>query len=306
MSRGRRSLTSPARTFVAVVGLLLLPACGGGSSSGSPTSGAEPAVVWRDIRVDNVGRRYRLYTPPEVGDSRKVPLVLALHGSLNSVQSFVDASELDDTASANGFVVAYPEALGLVWNGGFCCTSGRGDPAADLRFLDQVISDVAGVRDIDVARVYAVGMSGGGVMAYRLACGLTERLAGAASVAGAMLLDDCQPSRPISVLAIHGTADGIVPYEGGRIQGGAVAPAPPAPAIAARWAASNRCSEPQSADVDGLVRRATWSGCDRGTRVRLVTVEGGGHNWFATIYGPPNGAVDANRAIVEFFDLGRR
>ena len=299
MSEVRRSL------ILVAFALLSFTACGG-SGSGSSSSSSEPAVVWRDVRVDDVARRYRLYTPPEMGESRAVPLVLALHGSLNSVQSFVDASALDDVASANSFVVAYPEALGLVWNGGFCCTSGRGDAATDVRFLDQVISDVAGVREIDMARVYAVGVSGGGVMAYRLACRLTGRLAGAASVAGAMLLDDCQPSRPISVLAIHGTADGIVPYAGGRIQGGAVAPAPPAPAIAARWASLNQCPEPQTTEVDGLVKTETWSGCGRGVRVRLVSVDGGGHNWFATIYGPPNGAVDANVAIVDFLELGRR
>ena len=285
---------------------LAVPGCGGGSGPESTAPGPEPAVAWRQVQVDGMARRYRLYTPPAVGEDRRIPLVLALHGSENSVESFVEASELDEAASANEFVVAYPEASGLVWHGGFCCTSGRGNPTADIRFLDQVISDVAAVRRIDPARVYAVGVSGGGVMAYRLACQLTGRLAGAGSVSGAMLLEGCEPSRPISVMEIHGTADAIVPYAGGRIRGGATAPAPPAAAVVDHWALLNRCPDPPHTAVDGLVTTATWSGCADGTRVRLVTVEGGGHNWFAKVYGPPNGAVDATQSIVDYFGLARR
>lgn len=298
-------LSPSVGAFIAMTALAL-SGCGGDSGPEAAPPGPEPAVVWRDLQIDGVARRYRLYTPPTVGEDRPVPLVLALHGSENSVQSFVEATGLDQAASANEFVVAYPEASDLVWHGGFCCTGGRGDPTTDIRFLDQVISDVAAVRPIDTARVYAVGVSGGGVMAYRLACHLTGRLAGAGSVSGAMLLEDCQPARPISVMEIHGTADGIVPYAGGRIRGGATAPAPATAAVVEHWALLNRCPGPPRTEVDGLVTTATWSGCGEGAGVRLVTVEGGGHNWFAKVYGPPNGAVDATHSIVEYFGLARR
>ena len=260
----------------------------------------------RHLQVERAERVYRLYTPPDSESEGPVPLVLALHGSYNSVDSFVDASELDDAASANGFIVAYPEGVGLLWNGGFCCTSGRGSATADISFLDQVITDVAAVRRIDLRRVYAVGVSAGGVMAYRLGCDLAGRLAGVAVVTGAMVLDDCRPSPPVPVIAIHGTADGIVPYEGGRIQGGATRPAPPAIAVIERWATHNGCTGAEPPEVRGTVTIADWTGCTEGSGARLVTVEGGGHNWFLPVYGPPNGAIDATRTIVEFFGLGRR
>lgn len=290
------------RVAFGLAGMLALAACGGGSGP-SAAGDPRPAVAHRQLRMDGVDRTYRLYTPPDVEHEGPVPLVLALHGSGNSADSLVDSSELDEAASANGFIVAYPEAVGLLWNGGFCCTSGRGDPAADVRFLAEVVTDVGAVRSIDERRIYAVGVSAGAVMAYRLACDLTERFAGIGAIAGSMVLDDCYPSRPISVIVVHGTADGIVPYDGGRILGGATRPAPAATAVAERWASLDACPNPQTTDVRGAVTVATWTDCGGGTRVRLVTVDGGGHNWFLPVYGPPNGALDATAAITEFFDL---
>ncbi len=73
---------------------------------------------------------------------------------------------------------------------------------------------------MDPARVFAVGVSAGGMMAYRLGCELSGRVTGVGAVAGAMILDDCRPTRPLSVIEIHGTADQLVPYEGGRTAGG--------------------------------------------------------------------------------------
>lgn len=291
---------------VALVSLLVLAGCGGESGSPGATDDGEPAVAWRSLSVDGVARRYRLYTPPLVDDAGPMPLVLALHGSENSVESFVDASELDEAASANAFIVAYPEGQRLLWNGGLCCTSGRGNPAEDVRFLAQVVDDVASARRVDRSRVYAVGVSGGGVMAYRLGCDRSDLLAGVAAVSGAMAVDDCKPSGAVSVLTIHGTADGIVPYEGGRIRGGAIAPAPPATAVAERWASLNRCSGSPARQVEGVVTTTTWTGCADDARVRLITLEGGSHNWFSKVYGLPNGAVDATQAIADYFQLGRR
>lgn len=291
--------------LLAVLVAVLASGCGGGAGDGGDAP-AEPAVVHRRLPVGGTDRTYRLYTPPDAEDAGPVPLVVALHGSGNSVESLVDASELDQAADAGGFIVAYPAAVGISWNGGFCCTSGRGDPGADVRFIDALIADVVASRRIDESRVYAVGFSAGAIMAYRLACALADRLAGVGAIAGSMTLDDCRPSRPLSVIAIHGSADEVVPYEGGRIQGGATGPAPPAMAVAERWAELDGCAGAPKAEVRGAVASTTWTDCRGGTGVRLVTVEGGGHNWYLPVYGPPNGALDATATVTEFFGLRRR
>lgn len=295
----------PAHGLIALL-LVIAAACGGGSGNGGNDPAAEPAVVQRRIQVGGVDRTYRLYTPPDSENAGPVPLVLALHGSGNSVDSLVDASEFDEAADAGGFIVAYPQAVGISWHGGFCCTSGRGDPAADLRFVDQLISDVVASRRIDESRIYAVGFSAGGIMAYRLGCDLAARFAGVGAIAGSMVLEDCRPSRPLSVIAIHGTADDVVPYAGGRINGGATGPAAPAADVAGRWASLDGCPAGPTLEVRGPLTSTTWSNCGGGTSVRLVTVEGGGHNWFLPVYGPPNGALDATVTLTEFFGLRPR
>ena len=299
MGGGRR-----VRMAVVVI-LLALAACGGGdgeASSGAP----QPSVANRKLNVGGAERAYRLYTPPDSQDAGPVPLLLALHGSGNTAESLVDASELDEAADAGGFIVAYPQAVGISWNAGFCCTTGRGDPAADVRFLDQLVADVVASRRIDESRIYAVGFSAGGMMAYRLACDLAGRFAGVGALAASMVLEDCRPSRAVSVIAIHGTADDVVPYAGGRIDGGATKPASPATAVAEWWASKNACPDARPVEVRGLVSVAAWNGCAAGTSVRLVTVDGGGHNWYLPVYGPPNGALNATTTLTEFFGLRPR
>lgn len=300
MGGGRRK-----RVAIAVVAFLALAGCGGGGG-GESNDAPQPAVAHRRLNVGGTERTYRLYTPPDSQTAGPVPLLLALHGSGNTAEGLVDASELDEAADAGGFIVAYPQAVGISWHAGFCCTTGRGDPAADVRFLSQLVSDVLASRRIDESRIYIVGFSAGGMMAYRLACDLAGRFAGVGAIAASMALDDCRPSRPVSVIAIHGTADDVVPYEGGRIMGGATKPAPSAPAVVERWASLDACADARPPEVRGPVSVATWSGCAAGTRVRLVTVDGGGHNWYLPIYGPPNGALNATATITEFFGLRPR
>ncbi|MEO7443543.1 MAG: PHB depolymerase family esterase [Acidimicrobiales bacterium] len=288
-------------------GAAILAGCGRDSQPRTAAKSPRPAVERRELVIEGSSRGYRLFSPPSLRPDKPVPLVLALHGGGNTAESLVETTQLDRAAAAHGFVVAYPEAAGSVWNGGFCCTGGRGSAAGDLQFLDQVITDVSTVRTIDAARVYAVGVSAGGVMSYRLGCDLAGRIAGVGSVAGSMLLDDCLPTRPVSVIEIHGTADGVVPFAGGKVLSDrvATAPAPASVAVVGRWAALDGCPAPPVIRIEGPVTTTTWTGCAGATSVRLVAVQDGGHNWFATEFGLPDGAVDATGEMLRFFALER-
>jgi polyhydroxybutyrate depolymerase len=116
-------------------------------------------------------------------------------------------------------------------------------------------------------------MSNGGVLAHRLACELSDRIAAIAPVAGVLGVPDCAPARPVSVLQFHGTLDTLVPFAGN-----ASFPAV-APTLAA-WAARNGCDE-HGVEIlrQGDSRCTSWPGCDDGAEVVLCVVDGGGHTW---------------------------
>ncbi|MCA1674356.1 MAG: polyhydroxybutyrate depolymerase [Actinobacteria bacterium] len=280
--------------------LMVLAACGGGGSDASAEPAPTPAVQQKHLTVDGMSRSYRLFTPLSLDRSRPAPLVLVLAGVGNTAQDMVTATEFDRMADSGEFLVAYPEGVNETWNGGYCCLGRATTGPDDIAFLSRVIDDVQATSKIDPARVFAVGFSAGAIMAHKLGCDLSGRIAGVGSVAGAMVLDECRPSRPVSVIEIHGTADGLVPYEGGRTAGGATQPSPTTRDVMKRWAELNGCPAAPSTLSEGVLSTSTWTGCSAGSSVKLITIDGGGHTWFAPLLGPANGAVDATKVIWEF------
>ncbi len=281
-----------------------LAACGG--SRGSTEPSPAPAVQRRTLEVDGLPRTYRLFVPLSVDRARAAPLVLMLHGVGNSAQSMVEATQFDRTAETAEFIVAYPDGVDQTWNAGYCCLGGATTGPDDVAFLRRLIDDVQADHTVDPDRVFVVGVSAGGMMAYRLGCELSGRVAGVGAVAGAMILEECRPARPVSVIEIHGTADQLVPYDGGPTAGGATRPSPPTVAVVRRWAELNGCPTAPTAETDGRVISTAWSGCAEGAGVKLVTIDGGGHTWFAPGLGAANGAVDATAVIWGFFSGLRR
>lgn len=296
---------APAAVALAVAALMGgVAACGGSGGSAEPPP--PPAVQQRTLEVGGLSRAYRLFVPLSLERGRAAPLVLMLHGVGNSAQSMVEATQFDRTAETAAFIVAYPDGVNQTWNAGYCCLGGAPTGPDDVAFLGRVIDDVQANYAVDPARVFVVGVSAGGMMAYRLGCELSGRIAGVGAVAGAMTIDGCRPVRPVSVIEIHGTADQLVPYAGGRTAGGATEPSPPTVAVVTRWAELNGCPTPPATETDGRVTTSAWSGCAEGTGVKLVTIDGGGHTWFAPGLGTANGAVDATATIWGYFSGLRR
>lgn len=258
-----------------------------------------------EVTVDGESRTYRVFAPASLADDAQPPLVVALHDAFGSPDSFQETTQLDDAATAGGFVVAYPETLEGTWNGGFCCGRARtaDQDVDDIAFLTRLLDELEASHDIDTDRVYATGSSNGAIMAYRLACEASDRITAVAALGGTMVMDDCVPSQPVGILAVHGTEDGHVPYEGGPTSG-APDPAPSQPDLAAAWAGLDGCDDEPDREADGRVTVTSWPGCEGDTRVRLVTVDGGGHTWFSDEFGDgPAGAVDATALVTEFFGL---
>jgi polyhydroxybutyrate depolymerase len=290
---------------IAAVCLVALAACTNPERAGTaPAAPLRAAVQFGELDVDGQVRRYRVFAPPSIEEGAPAPLVLALHDAFGSAEKFHETTQLDQAAAAGNFVVAYPEAVGATWNGGFCCGTARAaaENIDDLGFLARVLDELGATYLIDSDRVFAVGASNGAIMAYRLACELPDRITGVAAVGGAMVMDGCAPERPVSILAIHGTEDGQVPYEGGPTSG-APDPVPSQPALIGAWAELNDCANAPQAETVELVNTSTWTDCAEGTSVSLLTVRGGGHTWFSEEFDGAAGAVDATQVIADFFGL---
>ncbi|WP_156689802.1 extracellular catalytic domain type 1 short-chain-length polyhydroxyalkanoate depolymerase [Mycobacterium sp. Marseille-P9652] len=263
------------RRLAAMLGVALAVA---GCFPQQPPSTFSTGVSLHTLHVKGQERSYRLYKP--VGLPANAPLVVMLHGGFGTAEQAARAYGWDQLADGAKFVVAYPDGLHRAWNvgGGGCCGRPARDGVDDVAFITAAVADIARNVGIDSSRVYATGISNGGIMAYTLACNTGDFAA--IGPDSATQLDPCPSPHPTSVIHIHGTADRLIPYKGGR--GSSVIDGPSVADVNAFWRNADRCGAP-SITTNGAVTTATAACPDR-RAVVLVTVDGGGHEWppFAT------------------------
>jgi polyhydroxybutyrate depolymerase len=150
-------------------------------------------------------------------------------------------------------------------------------------------------------------MSNGAMLCYRLACEMPDVFAAVAPVAGTMFDFTCAPSAPISLVAVNGTKDGQVAYEGGvGSRAFFKADGKPVPAVFQFWAERNGCKEKESRKIGDHVLVEARKGGKGGAEVVLYTVEGGGHAWPGGTRAPMKGEIasreiNATDVVWEFF-----
>jgi polyhydroxybutyrate depolymerase len=245
-----------------------------------PPSGFVDGASIHTISVGGRDRVYRLHKPS--GLPASASLVVVLHGGFGSAEQAERSYGWDQLADSAKFVAVYPDGVKRAWNvnGGGCCGRPAQENIDDVGFISAVVANVAKNIGIDASRVYATGMSNGGIMSYTLACN-TTLFAAIGPVAGTQL-DPCRSPHAVSVMAVHGTADPMVPYGGGPGHGFAHIDGLPIPELNALWRRVDQCQAPTET-TDGQVTTST-AGCAEGRGVALVTVADGGHHWpdFAT------------------------
>ena len=174
------------------------------------------------LQHDGKSRFYSIHLPSAYPKSKNpLPLVVALHGGGGSGRQFETQSRLSEKADKEGFIVVYPDGLqnpgilGLrTWNAGACCgQSAVTRQADDVGFIRELIDKLVATYRIDSKRIYATGHSNGGMLCYRLACELPDKLAAIAANAGTMQVETaCRPTRVMPILHIHSQLDRNVPY----------------------------------------------------------------------------------------------
>jgi polyhydroxybutyrate depolymerase len=218
-----------------------------------------------------------------------------------------------------GFIVVYPNGTGpneraLFWNAGAFGARRAATDRDDVAFTRALLDDLAQVVSIDAKRIFACGMSNGGMMCHRLAIELSDRIAAIAPVGGTLALRETKPARPVPVLQIHGTEDTFVPWEerpGVNVFGWSFRGVDETIDF---WVEHNRCtttakreSLPDRDLKDATtVERFTYAPAADGAEVVLVKINGGGHTWPGRTIptgrlGPTTYDVNANDLIWEFF-----
>jgi polyhydroxybutyrate depolymerase len=274
----------------------------------------------QEIQVQ--GRKVLVHLPTGYDAAKPAPLVLAFHGGGGHAEYMADDEKygLQKKADEAGFVVAFPNGYSKLpggkfatWNAGGCCGDARDKASDDVGFARATVKAIQARYAIDASRVFATGMSNGGMLSHRLACEAADVFRAVAAVAGTDATVNCTPSKPISVLHIHAKDDTHVLFNGGagadafRDESKVMAFIA-VPETISRWVQRNRCTAPPQRTLDKPGATCeTYSGCAGGVSVQLCVTDTGGHSWpgaDSVRRGKPaaSQALDANDAIWRFFE----
>lgn len=299
--------------IAATMGLLPGSACTALAAQRDDTSFAQRQTLTHN----GITRSYVVRIPREqMQGSARVPLVLVLHGGGGNALNAERMSGFTQKARAEGFIVVYPEGTSrfedklLTWNAGHCCGYAMKNRVDDVGFINALLDKLIAEYPVDPKRIYATGISNGGMMTHRLGIELSNRFAAIAPVVATLFGDEARPAYPVSALMFNGMQDKSVPYLGGT-PGGRFTdawdgkPTKPAAEQGTFWAEADGCAKPPEQQDRGT--SAHWQyHCPAGKAVELYLVKDSGHAWPGGQAGSrkgdtPSSSLNATDLIWEFF-----
>lgn len=301
------------------------------------------------LQVNQMARRYVVHTPPSYQRGKPIPVVISIHGGGGNTDATEASTRMIAHSDRSGYLLVYPEGTGktfrgklhATWNAGKCCASSVKNNIDDIAYFRAVIEDLKSRYSIDAKRIYATGLSNGGMMAYRIACEMSDQIAAIAPVGSQDVTETCTPKRHVPTINIHGMLDQCVPYGGGpggdcfnkflhnmipivpmRAETSTIV-FPKVVDAVQTWAIKNGI--PTSAKSTEFYRKgktecSTKKGKTANEEVALCNVADGGHSWpgghqgnacakpnsrtcrlWLEVVGPMSEELDANEVIWTFF-----
>lgn len=271
-------------------------------------------------------RKFTIHTPTGFTNSTPIPVVFMLHGGGGTMTNAQGFTNLNSVSNTNGFLAVYPQGYGVIPSGGFSWADGRGTSADiagvdDLGFINKLLDTLIANYSIDTNKIYICGFSNGGFMTQRFACQQNQRFAAMASLGSIMdttLFASCNPSRPIPMLFMLGTADPFVPYNGGLMIGsGPVLPIVGIDTLIHFWKINNNCitnNTPINIPNIDLTDSSTvtvfnYTNCSCNSDISFYKINGGGHTWpgveipsYEIIAGQTNEDIQASVELWNFFN----
>jgi polyhydroxybutyrate depolymerase len=292
------------------------PSSGSGPTTTRSSTAAPPASVAatcarphaagqfsESYSYNGATRTYQLYVPRRYDGTRAVPVVFEFHGYGSSAQQQVVYGDFRPLAERDGFLIVAPDGEGNPKHFNLLPAGAQ----SDVAMVEALLTHIEAAFCVDTHRVYSTGMSNGAGLTVLLACVAADRFAAFGPVAASGYREGCGGSHAVSMVGFAGTADPVVPYNGGKVQccGGATVGA--APTNFAGWAQHDGCATAFHDDHLGAeVTRRTWPDCRASSSVVFYSIVGGGHTWPGTKIpvarlGKTTQQVDASATIWDFF-----
>ena len=260
------------------LGLILLNGCSKINQEENVDQAA--GTFLRRIEVEGETREYLIHIPDSYDSTKSVPIVLNFHGFGGSVSEFINDADMRSLAESDTFILIYPQGSNLNgfshWN---ACPIGGDNKsdADDFGFVESMITEISSQYNVDMERIYAAGYSNGGMMAYGLANYKSDLIAAVASVSGVML--DCTGStnHPMPVVHLHGTSDGVLPYNGNNDWNSAQS-------TLDHWINFNNTVLTPTITSDSNIERYVYDQGDSSVSVEHYKYIGGDHVWFSATF----------------------
>jgi polyhydroxybutyrate depolymerase len=266
------------------------------------------------IQHGGLTRTYVIHVPRSYNLASPAALVVLLHGGADNADLLGNepAYGLKAKSDREGFIAVFPNGTGkpATWNAGGCCGTARAQNVDDVGFIRQLVANVFRQMSIDRTRIFAAGISDGGMMAYRLACEVPDLWRAVAVVAATDRTGECNPATPVSVLHIHAKDDPQIPFGGAARPDAAENPAAPRALpvsdTMAKWAQLDGCAaQPRHVLDKGGSYCEAYTYCRSQTEVQLCVTETGGHSWPggkpAAGAATPSQALSATELMWNFF-----